>query len=234
MTRAKLPLADGGVYDNLGAPWFLETTMGDLQCEEWFPSPNELLVVNSSTSRVEPYRLKLPIVREFLSLKRSMNVLYQASSRSRVKELDNRFANVAFTGEKPGVVVSIDESPFDCPEKFRKWARELTEPAPDEWAACHERAIAAEAYLRETGEDRFEWSELVVRNSQYKTTLGMLGEDCTASLIRHGYAVAMVKLYSFREDYQLVPVPSVDDFKSLVQSGARPRRQRNREVVPAG
>ena len=55
-------------------------------------------------------------------------------------------------------------------------------------------------------DSREQWKQIARSNARVKTTLSRLGTDVAASLLYHGYVLAMANLHVIL-DYPLLPVP---------------------------
>ena len=150
--------------------------------------------------------LSLPAIGEIFSLLRVIRVLYEKTTTTRRIALVDRFDRAAREGNGlGGALVMINQSPFGVAEYFL--ARET------EWP---DRAVRARTVLDLLGPDsREQWKQIARSNACVKTTLSRLGTDVAASLLYHGYVLAMANLNVIL-DYPLLAVPSMDRFRDMV------------------
>lgn len=213
-TKTKhMALVDGGVYDNMGDQWGSNVTARNTRWAKHEPNlhePDELIVVNSSaalawTSSLR--RLRLPFVGEVLSLLRDKDILYDNGTSVRRHALVASFDLAAMQGEGfKGCLVHIASSPFKVIDRFRDDAY---------FPERRDRALAAEEAL---GATRDAWVQRARDNSEVKTSLSRLGPDVSASLICHGYVLAMINLHVLH-GYPLLPVPELGSFTRLTNGG---------------
>ena len=211
----KLPrymvLSDGGIYDNMGDQWPVGIGSRKRRWPEHsheLHQPKELVVVNGSGPMGwTPVRtLRLPVIGELFALLRVIRVLFDKTTTTRRVALVSRFDRAAKkeTGLK-GALVMINQSPFKVAEYF------LAQEA--EWP---ERGARARDVLHLLGRDsREQWKQIAGSNTQVKTTLSRLGTDVAASLLYHGYMLAMSNLHIIL-DYPILAVPSMDRFRDMV------------------
>jgi hypothetical protein len=156
-------------------------------------------------------RLGIPWIGELLTLLRDKSVLYDNGNSVRRRELVARFDLAALEGTGlRGSLVHIPQSPFKVPRAFESSAA---------WPDRAERAQAALAHLSaETAESEADWVGIAKANTAVPTTLVGLKTDVTARLLRHAYVLAMVNLHVIL-GYPLRPIPSADEFESLVAAG---------------
>jgi predicted acylesterase/phospholipase RssA len=198
-------LVDGGAYDNLGDEWALGVRARNRRWATLDPGliePDELIVVNSSGpmdwGRLE--HLRLPVVGEALTLKRDVDILYDTTTSTRRRWLFDTFSNGQ--GALRGAIVQITQSPFLVAGRY------ADSPHEDD---AKRRAIAVLAALGDTTD---EWAAVTAANRGVKTTLNKLGPTVAASLVRHGYVLAMANLHVLL-DYPLLPVPAATRFNEL-------------------
>jgi predicted acylesterase/phospholipase RssA len=206
---APMILADGGVYDNMGDQWPQEVADRNRRWARHDPGlnePDELVVANASAPMgwSSQSRLRLPGIGELLALKRDQSILYDNGTSVRRQAMIARFryADVIGGGLR-GSVVQIDRSPYLVPEAF---ARSTTWP---------ERAERARTVLGLLTDDKPAWDAVVAANRSVKTTLSRLGPEASASLLRHGYALAMANLHVLL-DYPALKIPPASSFEELV------------------
>lgn len=204
-------LSDGGVYDNMGDQWPIGIRSRKRRWPEHsheLHEPTELVVVNASGPMgwTSVRTLSLPAIGEIFSLLRVIRVLYEKTTTTRRIALVDRFDRAAREGNGlRGALVMINQSPFGVAEYFL--AQET------EWP---DRAVRARTVLDLLGPDsREQWKQIARSNACVKTTLSRLGTDVAASLLYHGYVLAMANLNVIL-DYPLLAVPSMDRFRDMV------------------
>ena len=205
-------LSDGGVYDNMGDQWPVGIGSRKRRWPEHsheLHEPKELVVVNASGPMGwTPVRtLSLPAIGEIFSLLRVIRVLFEKTTTTRRIALVGRFDRAAREGTGlEGALVMINQSPFGVAEFFL--AQET------EWP---DRAGRARKVLDLLGRDsREQWKQIAKSNARVKTTLSRLGTDVAASLLCHGYVLAMANLHVIL-DYPLLPVPTMERFRETVR-----------------
>ncbi|HSR40863.1 MAG TPA: hypothetical protein VLL48_01795, partial [Longimicrobiales bacterium] len=194
-----MALADGGVYDNMADQW--PSRIGERGEDPHAPEltpPDELVVVNASAGLGwRPTRhLRVPLVGEVLALVRDVGVLYDNSATLRRQALVDRFRT---PDGLDGALVHIEQSPFHVPRAFEPYE-----------SPVGERARAALAKL----EDEREWEGIAEANAAAPTTLGAVGTETAARLLRHGYVLAMANLHVIL-GYPLREAPERSAFESL-------------------
>jgi hypothetical protein len=209
-----LVLTDGGAYDNMADQWAIGRR-GRTACfpdpDDVHDEPRELIVVNASAGAewVPFRRSRIPGIGELLSLLKVKDVLYDQTTATRRRLLNDRARQAAQTGQGMRIgLVNIPRSPFDLPRQFA-WQSD----------AAGERARAVLATLGDT-EDR--WTEEATANAtRVKTSLSRMGTDVSARLLHHAYVLAMANLH-VTLDYPLLPIPDRKRFVDLVRR--RPNR----------
>lgn len=201
-------LVDGGVYDNMGDQWAQGISARARRWASLDPAliaPDELVVVNASASMSwrSAWSLRLPVAGEILALLRDKDVLYDNGTSVRRQALVARFelAERDGTGIR-GALVHIPQSPLVVARAFAS-SREHPQ-----------RATRARAVLRLFEVDEQEWKQIASQNARFKTTLSRVGEDATARLLYHGYALAMANLHVVL-GYPLLELPPLDHFQEL-------------------
>ncbi len=207
-------LSDGGVYDNMAEQWPIGIRARKSRWptqSDTLKEPNALVVVDASgpmrwkTVR----RMRIPAIGEVFALLRAIRVLYDKTTATRRITLVDRFDRAARDGRwLEGALVMINRSPYWTADYFSKQAE--TWPERAERAACVLQVLG--------DEDREQWKHLALENSRVKTTLSRLGGDVSASLLYHGYVLAMANLHVIL-GFPLLTVPSYDRFRQLVANG---------------
>jgi predicted acylesterase/phospholipase RssA len=203
-----LVLTDGGAYDNMADQW----AIGRRGRSDCFPDPDnlhhepqDLIVVNASAGAewVPFRRSRIPGVGELLSLLKVKDVLYDQTTATRRRLLNDRARQAAQTGQGMRIgLVNIPRSPFELPQQFA--------PHSD---AAGERAKAVLAALSDT---QRQWEQDATANAtRVKTSLSKLGTEVSARLLHHAYLLAMANLH-VTLDYPLLAVPDRKRFVDLV------------------
>ena len=205
-----MALVDGGVYDNMADQWPIGVNARKKRWPELaraLQEPDEVIVVNSSAGlRWQWLRsLHIPLLGELLALFTVMNAMYENTTSPRRTALVHKFDQAAKTGSGlKGCLVTIEQTPYKIADYFR----ERTDTPP-------ERAGRADSVLRHFGEDnRAWWKQAVTENSSTATTLTALGLDRSASLLRHGYCVAMANSHVIL-GYPLREIPELETFRRI-------------------
>jgi hypothetical protein len=203
-------LVDGGVYDNMADQWGSDVAgrkarWGELAAG--LQEPEELVVINASGrmgwARVES--LRMPLLGEILSLFRDKDVLYDNSTSLRRKGLVGRFDRAELPGRGlRGALVHIPQSPFKVPRNFERSA---------DWPERARRATEVLNALE--GESETEREELTRASRGVKTSLGRLGPERSANLLRHGYLLAMANCHVIL-GFPLVAIPARGGFLGMV------------------
>jgi predicted acylesterase/phospholipase RssA len=183
-----MKLTDGGVYNNLGTDWLDELVrqrdeiwaFGNLGLE--LAPVSQRIVVNAGAAS-RGFRRVVP----FLSVPRTMSVLYDNTVRPRLESM----RDLATRGLHGPIVIDISESPYNI-------ARRLAEldPSPGsngdggDVRACRDRAVALEQELGRRGEAY--WIEFARQTSSTKTKLTRAGLESGARIMLHGYLSAVV------------------------------------------
>ena len=102
--------------------------------------------------------------------------------------------------------------------KTRRFGRRWPESS-DNW--LHHRLLRLpRSVLRHFSEDeRAAWKQVSSKNSEVATTLTALGPDKSASLLRHGYCVAMANLHVIL-GYPLLAIPALEQFRKMTITNA--------------
>lgn len=178
---ARVRLADGGLYDNLGFTlhklWHDDlvdsAVIGDLG-----PNPTCYLVVNSGLPAYRWSRRLGPLK----ALRRSINVVHQANSRARGEQVREFIDQEGVYG----VMVGIGDDPY-----------EIADCASDEAKGVAIRDILRGLAESDPAMSRSWWRAVSQEwNPSVKTTLKRLGADKTARLILHGYFATMARMSS--------------------------------------
>jgi predicted acylesterase/phospholipase RssA len=191
-------LGDGGLRDNTGVSFFLAWRNQSLPRQvmaELGPFPDQLLVVNSAA----PVR-RFPRTKVLLRLRSvplSMSALHQANTRSVLHRLDVESA----TGT---VTLSITDDPWII-------ANGSSGNAP------HDEAIAALRRLHSATPScgPLWWSKVAADSPNVRTGLRGLGTEDAATLMFHGYVVAMTRLAVASGWPPVDPVPTLDEFRAM-------------------
>jgi hypothetical protein len=205
-----MALVDGGVYDNMADQWGSDITERKTRWGELaagLQEPEELVVVNASGGMgwAGVGSLRLPLLGEILSLLRDKDVLYDNSTSLRRKGLVGRFDRAELQGKGlRGALVHIPQSPFEVPRRFERSV---------DWPERSRRAIEVLHALE--GESETEWEALTRASRGVKTSLSRLGPERTATVLRHGYLLAMANCHVIL-GYPLVAVPPTGRFLGMV------------------
>jgi predicted acylesterase/phospholipase RssA len=203
-----LVLTDGGAYDNMADQWAIGRR-GRSAC---FPDPDnvhhepqDLIVVNASAgAEWVPFRRSLiPGIGELLSLLKVKDVLYDQTTATRRRLLNDRARQATQTGQGMRIgLVNIPRSPFELPKEF----------APHSDAAGQR----AKAVLAALGDTEQHWEQEATANAtRVKTSLSKMGTEVSARLLHHAYVLAMANLH-VTLDYPLLAVPDRERFLDLV------------------
>jgi hypothetical protein len=122
-----LVLTDGGAYDNIADQW----AIGRRSRTACFPDPDdlhrepqELIVVNASAgAEWVPFRRSwIPGIGELLSLLKVKDVLYDETTATRRRLLNDRARQAAQTGQGMQIgLVNIPRSSFGLPKEFERF-----------------------------------------------------------------------------------------------------------------
>src|SRR5262249_35256781 len=118
-----ITLGDGGIHDNLGTPFSLASSRRKKHpLSTYSPSPSQLIVVNSSSSKQTYVSLpRNPILARAFGLFRQIAVIADSNSSARASGLEEVFLRaLEDRGEEAGVVVSIEESPLAVCEEIEQ------------------------------------------------------------------------------------------------------------------
>jgi predicted acylesterase/phospholipase RssA len=203
-----LVLTDGGAYDNMGDQWAIGRR-GRTDCfpdpNDLHPEPRDLIVVNASAGLgwVPFRRSRIPGIGELLSLLKVKDVLYDQTTATRRRMLNDRARQVDRTGQGMRIaLVNIPRSPFDLPTEFARYGD----------SSGHR----ANMVLAALGNTEREWEADATANATgVKTSLSKMGTEISARLLHHGYVLAMANLHVVM-DYPLLPVPDRKRFIDLV------------------
>jgi hypothetical protein len=146
-------------------------------------------------------------VGELLSLLKVKDVLYDQTTATRRRLLNDRARQADRTGEGMRIgLVNIPRSPFDLPREFARYGG----PAGDR----------ARAVLAALGDTERRWEEDARANAtRVKTSLSKMGTEVSARLLHHAYVLAMANLH-VTMNYPLLPVPDRERFVQLVSRRA--------------
>jgi predicted acylesterase/phospholipase RssA len=212
--KAPLILADGGVYDNMGDQWAQNAQERNERWREQGANvhePDEIVVVNSSAGMEweSTASFGLPLIGEFLALKRDQGILYDNGTSVRRKAMIEAFKRAQEKGKGlRGVIVHIDTSPANLAASFR--------------SGRDESAGRADRVMTLLGGDQTGWDQARLASTKVGTHLSKMPVEEAAGLLRHGYALAMAALHVVR-GFPPVEVPSIEDFAELVNAGANRR-----------
>jgi hypothetical protein len=202
-------LSDGGVYNNLATQWATVDTIDHIS-RSMHVGPHDLdeLVIVDASAPPKTGRLRrtlVPVLGEFLSAGRIINVIYNATLSPRRREHVTSFRLSSITGEGPvGALIHITEDPFRIPRSFVS--------VQDESAKRAQNALVA---LAESGLSEGEWQRIARLNSMIPTTLARIRPDIGSRLLYHGYVLAMINLHVVL-GYPLLSVPDQTRFQALV------------------
>jgi predicted acylesterase/phospholipase RssA len=209
---APMVLADGGVYDNMGDQWAQGAARRN---DRWAPLrpdlrvPDQIVVVNASAPMDwEPTgSLQLPLVGEFLALKRDQSILYDNGTSVRREAMVAAFRRAEEIGRgMRGAIVQIDQNPARLANGFARGGDEL--------------ARRARHALELLQDDEAAWEQARIASTEVKTHLSRMRLEEAAGLLRHGYALAMTNLHILL-DFPPLKVPSLETFAQLLAVEAR-------------
>jgi predicted acylesterase/phospholipase RssA len=202
-------LVDGGVYDNMGDQWPQNAGERNERWKEHDPGlhePDEIVVVNASAPLdwSPTSVLRVPFLGELLALKKDQSVLYDNGTSVRRSAMIARFNFAEREGQGlRGALVQIDRSPYVVPDAFVQ---------STQWP---ERAARARTVLDILGDERAAWDDTVRASTMVKTSLSRLGDESSARLLRHAYALAMANLHVLL-GYPALEVPPQKSFQDLL------------------
>jgi hypothetical protein len=209
-----LALSDGGVFDNLAADWYLElperltflrcwpsdegTLVRRLTAEEegrrgkqlqaMDQPPDYVIVLNGSPGARWAYipTAMIPWLHEGAGIFRTMAVLYENMTRSRIEDLRARLRH-----ETPhGVVVDIGDRPNLTAEALLDGETTPEEPSLDRAGIRDFLGAEGVKFFQPYSSDLFGISQST------PTTLRPLGVKVTASILYHAYCQAMLTLHA--------------------------------------
>lgn len=203
-----LILTDGGAYDNMADQWAIGRR-GRADCfpdpDEVHQEPQQLVVVNASAgAEWTPFgRSRIPGLGELLSLLKAKDVLYDQTTATRRRLLNDRARQAARSGQGMQIgLVNIARSPFDLAKEFA----EFRDAAGDR----------ARAVLAALGDTEGHWQQDATANAtQVKTSLSKMGVEVSARLLHHAYVLAMANLH-ITLGYPLLEMPLRDRFLAFV------------------
>jgi predicted acylesterase/phospholipase RssA len=190
----RLKLTDGGVYNNLGTDWFdviaAESELalwrfGNLHLDRALEPVTTRIIVNAGAAS-RGFRRVLP----FLSIRRTMSVLYDNTVRPRIQALTEH----AKGDLDAPIVIDISESPYAMSRRlagmkeanFGEHQRERVEGSIT-------RAMATFESLGTRGEAY--WIEFARQTSSTKTKLTSAGMESGARMMLHGYLSTIIALH---------------------------------------
>lgn len=193
VTVDRIVVVDGGVYDNMADSW--EYGFSN-RASRWpglasvqSAAARQLIVVNASSDwnslRPMPsggWRFELD------ALMRSKDVQYDVSTSHRRQALGGLFTSAADGDDLDGVFVQIKDSPYHLVDAFTPkpgW----TPGDKNDWA------VEARAFLDRYGVSAAAWKDIAAASSTVPTTLKPLGTAVSASVLEHGYMLAMTNLH---------------------------------------
>ena len=217
-TSKRLPLSDGGAYDNMGTQWDLGRAQ---RIQRWGPeapatlgpSPTLLIVANGSAPfEWKTWKANNPITRETSSLTRNQAIQYDQTTTTRRQLLFKTFNDYQNTGDGlGGIIIMINRSPFYICDEY----------AEDPASPFHTRALEMRSALATAGDCpesecdhsddtcpvRQSWKGVVAHNQAVPTTLTKIGADTTQSLIAHARTATIAYLFVL---HQLADPTTVD------------------------
>jgi len=204
-------LADGGVYDNMGEQWPLGVAVRKRRWPELGRSlhvPEEMIVVNASCDMgwSSVARLGIPLLGEYFTLRRVVDVLYDNTTAPRRRLMIQEFEQAAReTGGMKGALLTIEQSPFRIPDYY---------VANTDWPERTARAKAVIEKLQES--ERRSWGAVVACNCGVRTTLSKLGPKTSAQLLYQGYVLAMANCHVLL-DYPMLEIPTLARFEKFLE-----------------
>jgi hypothetical protein len=190
----KLKLADGGVYNNLGTDWFdviaTESDLamwryGNLTFDRPLQQVSTRIIVNAGAAS-HGFRRVPP----FMSIRRTMSVLYDNTVRPRIQALTER----ARGDLDAPIVIDISESPYALSRRLAGMREaHFGEHQRGRVDGCVERALAAVETLGSRGEAY--WIEFAQQTSSTKTKLTRAGVESGARMMLHGYLSTIIALH---------------------------------------
>lgn len=199
-----LDLGDGGVYDNMGDQW----AAGYANRIERLPAryaarqPEQLMVVNSSAPKTWAARglLRIPVLREFGAISGYQSIEYNNTTSPRRSALIAGFEMAERLGEgMTGTYVGIEQTPYGVAD------RHIDHPTR------RDRAVAVLHALGADDATRAAWQAEVDANAAVGTQLSRMDPGRVASLVRHGYVVAMCNAHVIL-GFPLLSVPDPERF----------------------
>jgi len=215
-----LALLDGGLYDNMADQWQFGlrerrdrngSAIGKIaqDCEE-------LIVVNACNNMQwsSVASLWIPLLGEFFSLLRTINVLFDNTTTIRRRFLLDKFSRQS---DFRGVLITLEQSPFRIPLGFESCDESATD-------LRKEQAMRAKNILKDLNDSTSDphteaaWKALVEHNQTFPTTLRALGVRRSAQLILQAYVTAMANLHVIL-GYPKVHIPKLTDIEAYLASG---------------
>lgn len=191
VTVDRIVIVDGGVYDNMADSWEYGfgnragrwRGLGDAQAN----GARQLVVVNASSDWNSLRPMPSGGLRfELDSLIRSKDVQYDVSTSHRRQALGRSF--IDDDNDLDGVFVQIKDSPYRLVDIFT---------AKPGWTPGDKNRWADETrgFLDGYGLSAAEWKKIADASSAVATTLKPLGTAVCASLLEHGYMLAMANMH---------------------------------------
>ena len=199
---ARLVLADGGVFNNLGTDTFTAwdaVRNSPLVRNENFPEPpDQVIVINASSPPQMAMLSDFPMRRNFVAARRIMSILYENTLRPRIQRLMEQSAEVGGP-----LVIDIADSPVELAMRMQE----------GQWSQA---ATAMTQALRDDRSDS-NWKEYATRAAKTKTVLKPIGESAAGRLIRLGYINTAVACSIRFGTVGLSSVPSEQDILTLLK-----------------
>jgi hypothetical protein len=197
-------VSDGGVYDNMAEQWIVGArSRAERDGVPQYQQSDTLLLVNASSpiEWLPTSKMALPLIGEVISFLRVIDVLYDNTTAQRRQALVDRFKTKM---GMQGTLVTIDQTPLTV-------ARGVLKDGPDERTATRANAVLARFEPAEAN-----WNAVRETSRNVRTTLRAIGNDNSANLLYHAYAVANANLHVIM-GYPLLDTPDQAIFEQLLQ-----------------
>jgi hypothetical protein len=215
VTVDRIVIVDGGVYDNMADSWEYGFSNRSARwpglADAQSAAARQLVVVNASSDwnslrpvRSGGWRFELD------ALIRSKDVQYDVSTSHRRQALGELFTNATDSDDLDGVFVQIKDSPYHLVDAFT--------PKPG-WTPGDKNgwAVEARAFLDRYGVSAAAWKDIAAASSAVPTTLKPLGTGVSASLLEHGYMLAMTNLHVIFGHGDMTRTVDRDRFRRLAR-----------------
>ena len=162
---------------------------GNLTFEQPLEQVSTRIIVNAGAAS-HGFRRVPP----FMSIRRTMSVLYDNTVRPRIQALTER----ARGDLDAPIVIDISESPYALARRLAGMREaHFGEHQRTRVGGCVERALAAVESLGSRGEDY--WIEFAQQTSSAKTKLTRAGVESGARMMLHGYLSTIIALHVIQD-----------------------------------